>query len=97
MTPEEAGQLVAGHRIARHRGLCFFTTYSQAEAREWRERGARVRDETPDGRFCAEVYLHPLLAEPTEADEDGNVIANRAAIMLDSFRERDGYETAVTR
>jgi hypothetical protein len=97
VSPEEVAALVAGRRIARHRGSVFFTTYSQAEAREWKERGAGVQDGTSGHCWFAEIHLPRLLDEPTERDEDGNLIDNRAEILLAFFRERDGYETPLHR
>lgn len=91
MTPDEVAAAVEGYRVIRHHGQCFVQPRSDDEADRLRKLGARVSTDLVHGLVVREAMLAPMLDEPTENDDDGRIIDNRATIMLDYFRERDGY------
>lgn len=90
MTVEEVFQLVGDRPLACHAGAVFFTVYDAASAGEWEERGARVAWRDSHGGRFAEVHLAALLDPPTETDEEGSVIDNRAAILAAELVARRG-------
>jgi hypothetical protein len=88
---DEVAKAVAGYRVIRHRGTVFVQPRDADEAERLHALGASVSEYHVLGQIVREARLYPMLDEPTEVDEDGNVIDNRETILLDYFRERDGY------
>jgi hypothetical protein len=91
MTPAEVAAAVEGYRVLRHRGHVFVQPRTAAEVKRLEQLGATVTSSTVYGQTYHEVHLTTMLDEPTETDDDGNLIDNRAEVLLSYFRERDGY------
>jgi hypothetical protein len=89
----EMDQALGDRRIIRHRGLCFFTTYSQEEANRFKEMGAVAQVNLVDEmgqitpRTFWEVFIASML-DPALDDEHRDI---RPQIVLEHFRQRDGF------
>lgn len=97
MTMAELEAYVTGRNVCRHQGRCFVVTHDPAEVVEARERGASAHGEEYDGQFVGEIDLAGLLDFQGEPDpDDPETIRDiRPRIVLEHFRQRDGFATAL--
>ncbi|HVE35392.1 MAG TPA: hypothetical protein VNC18_17635 [Gemmatimonadaceae bacterium] len=89
----ELDALCTDRKMIRHAGTTFFNTRDAAVAADFGARGARVKDCGYATAPMWEVHVAGMLdfiGEPTE-NEDDPVRDARPRIVLEHYRERDGY------
>lgn len=92
MTPQEIAARVEGRKVIRHNGAVFVNAQPGDDLQEWQQLGATVRTDVIRGISYTEIHLEGMLPPP-QPDETGEIPPdNRRVILLDFFRERDGYE-----
>ena len=93
MTLAELDAFVGARTVLRHHGAVFVHTRDAAEADECAKAGARVQPCGWGGVYLAEVHLVGMLdfvGEP-DADEPEVVHDIRPRVLLEHYRERDGF------
>lgn len=90
MTIEQLEKEIEGYKVIRHRGQCFINVRSKKEA----DRFSRLKaDVFPFPAYSPgyEVHLQGMLDPVVETLADGEEVDVTRAILLEHFRERDGY------
>lgn len=93
MTIQELEQRIAGRFVNRAGGSAFVMTRDPDEVDAWRQLGGHTNDASTATVYHVELHLAGVLdfvAEPHE-DEDDPVLDARPRLVMEHFRERDGY------
>jgi hypothetical protein len=90
MTPADVAKLVDGYKVILLAATVFVQPRDAADADRFRKLGAHVTETPVRGGVAREAHLPGLLDEPTETDDDGKLLDNRAEVLRSYFREQLG-------